>query len=96
MQIRGENHPNWKGGISENHKRLNTLEWNETRKKIYKRDNWTCQICNKKNPKIMQCHHIIPYRISQDDSMENLITLCCNCHIKEERKYYKSKYGNNK
>ena len=95
LQIRREKHWNWKGGISESHQRTNSIEWNEIRKKVYARDNWTCQICGKKNPHPLQCHHIIPYRISQDDSIENLITLCCSCHIKEEHKYYNIKNGNN-
>jgi hypothetical protein len=95
LQICGENHWNWKGGVSIDHQRINTLEWNKTRKQIYKRDNWTCQICGLKNPRPLQCHHIIPYRVSQDDSIENLITLCCSCHTKEEHKYYRMKNGNN-
>lgn len=84
-----EKHWNWKGGVSESHKRTNNIGWNEIRKQVYKRDGYTCQVCSKKNPRPLQCHHIIPYRITQDDSMENLITLCCHCHTTEEHKYYR-------
>jgi len=91
---KGSKHYNWKGGvISDNQKRLVLPEWKAIRKKVYKRDNWTCQICgihcgNEEKSKI-QCHHIIPYRITQDNSESNLITLCASCHGKEEHKYYK-------
>jgi hypothetical protein len=84
-QIQGSKHWNWKGGSP---RRTNTFEWDVIRKEVYKRDGWVCQVCGKK-PKILQCHHIVPYRISQDDSIENLITLCCSCHTKEEHKYYR-------
>jgi DNA modification methylase len=28
----------------------------------------------------LDAHHLIPWRLTQDDSMENLITLCPKCH----------------
>ena len=83
--MRGEQSPNWKGGItSETQARVNTTEWKELRKEIYERDNWTCQLCKKHCRKSIQCHHITPYRISNDNSKSNLITLCISCHIKVE------------
>lgn len=86
---RKENHWNWKGGRAGEKERINSIEWKEIRKKVYARDKYTCQVCGKKNPRPLQCHHIIPYRITQDNSIENLITLCCSCHVKEEHKYYR-------
>ena len=86
-----EKHWNWKGGISKEYERIRNPIWKITRKKVYKRDNWTCQICKIKCNKYkgqIQCHHIIPYRITQDNSENNLITLCASCHAKEEREYY--------
>ena len=85
----------WKGGITpKTNKRIATFEWKEQRKKCYKRDKYICQICGikycDKNGRGLQAHHMIPYRISHDDSLENLITLCKSCHMKEEWKYYKS------
>lgn len=66
-------------------------EWHGIRKQIYKRDNWICQVCGIKcHGKIkIQCHHIVPYRVTQDNSESNLITLCAKCHMKEEKKYHK-------
>jgi len=71
-----------------------SIEWQTIRKQVYKRDRYTCQICgirfrdHKGNG--MNAHHIIPYRINKDNSLENLITLCNSCHRKEEVKYYNS------
>lgn len=95
VKIMGEKNGNWKGGTStETEKRMGSFEWRHIRKEVYKRDKWTCQICgvhckNGGDNKIsIQCHHIVPYRIIQDNSMSNLITLCNSCHGKEEQKYY--------
>lgn len=92
---KGEKNHNWKGGItSETIKRIDSIEWDLIRKQVYQRDNWICQICgvhcNNKGGNKIQCHHIIPYRISQDDSEGNLITLCFTCHMREEHKYYRN------
>lgn len=58
-------------------------------KKVRQRDNYICQKCNKPETKeeTHDVHHIIPKRISKDDSLENLITLCKSCHKKEDNKY---------
>lgn len=58
--------------------------WNELRKLIYRRDNWTCQECGVKchntTKKKIQCHHM-DYDEKNNDS-SNLITLCASCHAK--------------
>ncbi len=90
--FKGKNNPAWRGGFSKTYQENRTeRQWNRIRKEVYKRDNWTCQICRKHCHKDIQCHHIIPYRISLNDNQENLITLCKSCHIKEELKYYERK-----
>ena len=87
---RGEKHWNWKGGISSKNRRIDNPEWVSIRKRVYMRDNWTCQKCGKHcKGKEIQCHHITPYRISLDDSLSNLITLCVKCHAREERKWHR-------
>lgn len=67
----------WRGG----HKkyRLRRRGWDTIRNIIYKRDNFSCTNCGIKNVKL-NCHHIIPYRISKDDSFDNLTSLCSKCH----------------
>jgi len=55
--------------------------WKEIAKKVYKRDNWECQQCGKHGG-ILNAHHVIPWVISKDNSLDNLITLCVPCHSK--------------
>jgi hypothetical protein len=84
----GKNNPSWKGGITpENKKRLNTLKWDEIRKEVYKRDLWKCVKCGKHCSNDIQCDHIVPWRIINEDKIENLQTLCKSCHLNKDRKY---------
>ncbi len=85
--LKGDKSPLWKGGITNaSRARVNTTEWRNTRKIIYKRDNWTCQSCKKHCRNSIQCHHIIPYDICRHNEHYNLVTLCKSCHIKIEHK----------
>lgn len=43
-------------------------------------DKRTCQICGERSPRSMETHHIIPRRYGGSDDVENLVTLCANCH----------------
>lgn len=98
---RGEKSNLWKGGTS-------TLaiiirgccQYHEWREQCFKRDNYTCQICNKWGGKLNADHY--PKAFSQilhennilsfDDAMEcaelwdlsNSRTLCVDCHIKTD------------
>lgn len=79
----GYNHYNWKGGNTV-YFNSECRDWQTIRKEIYKRDNFECQRCGKHGGRL-ECHHIVPYRISKDHSDENLITLCPKCHKKIEK-----------
>ena len=87
--MKKENHPNWQGGITNEEYGENWTE--DLKKKIRKRDEWKCQICNCKN-KILDVHHIDYNKKNCDE--DNLITLCHNCHCKTNfnpdrwRKYF--------
>lgn len=50
------------------------------RKSIYKRDNYTCQVCGAKND--LQCHHLESYAANEEirTATNNGITLCKKCH----------------
>lgn len=64
-------------------------DWFKIRFLIYSRDNYTCQDCHLKMSKetgAFHVHHILPFLISFDNSLKNLITLCPPCHRKEEAK----------
>lgn len=82
-EITGENHPNWKGGFDHNYGE----GWKYAKEKARKRDEGICYMCSANEgdyPKKFHIHHIVPYRISQDNSLENLITLCGKCHPRIE------------
>ena len=65
--------------------------WKELKKKIKIRDEYSCQICGIKESDggYLQVHHIVPYRIFEDNSDDNLITLCAKCHGASEFKFLK-------
>lgn len=53
----------------------------KTRFEIFKRDNFTCQYCSGKPPKVpLEIDHIIPVTSGGDNSDENLITACFDCN----------------
>ena len=65
------------------------------RKDAFKRDNFTCQKCKiqDKTVRILEAHHIIPLVMEGSDNLDNIITLCGDCHhfapndIKEFEEY---------
>jgi len=50
-------------------------------------DERNCQICGEGRPRSMETHHIIPRRYGGSDDVENLVTLCANCHRAVESIY---------
>lgn len=79
----------WLGGKSYI-KGIKMSEWKQLSCAIMKRDNWLCQSCRKSND-LLHVHHIVPYRFSKDNSPDNLITLCPNCHSKADIHYLRYK-----
>jgi hypothetical protein len=65
------------------------------RKQAFKRDNFTCQKCKiqDKTARILEAHHRIPLFMNGSDNLDNIITLCSDCHhfspdnIKEFEEY---------
>ena len=47
---------------------------------VFTRDNYTCQVCGKSKDKILQTHHIIYRSNGGTDRVDNLITVCTDCH----------------
>ena len=76
----GENHPNWKGGWEPYY----GSDWPRQRQACRERDSYTCRICSHTRDEVgsenLDVHHYIPYRVSKDNSLGNLITLCDRCH----------------
>ena len=55
--------------------------WDELREYVFKRDNYTCQKCDKKFPiALLQAHHKVHKEDGGEDSTRNLETLCVDCH----------------
>jgi len=52
------------------------------RKRVFERDNFICQKCKEedKSCKKLEAHHKIPLVFGGEDNMDNLITLCSDCH----------------
>lgn len=91
--ITGPNHPYWRGGVGFKYSRYKGNDvWDEIRKRILQRDLYTCQRCQVKR-QVLHVHHVMPFRISRDDSDGNLISLCSSCHRKEEWAIQRTLYG---
>lgn len=68
--------------ISVSARMYNSSEYKEWRKSVFKRDNYTCQMCDKRGGKL-NSHHI--YKFSNNPEfvfdINNGITLCYDCHV---------------
>jgi intein/homing endonuclease len=67
------------------------FNWKKIKKMVKERDGYCCVDCGVKeeSPFYLQVHHIVPFRLTQDNSLDNLITVCPKCHAKREPKYLK-------
>lgn len=82
---KGENHPNWKGGVTkEYHAARTNVRYREWQDAVLKRDGYTCRICRVKKSKIksFHCHHIEPFATNEALRYEvsNGVSLCKPCH----------------
>lgn len=50
----------------------------KTRREVYRRDGWRCALCD--STQYIQIHHAVPRGEGGTDEMQNLITLCADCH----------------
>jgi 5-methylcytosine-specific restriction endonuclease McrA len=52
---------------------------------VKRRDNYTCVLCGKRDPKNVDADHIIPLKDGGDPfSLDNGRTICIDCHAKED------------
>jgi hypothetical protein len=78
--------------IKDNWYGIGKANWKRLSKNRFEKDNHTCQKCFKLLDKHKyNCHHKNPWVLSHDNSLDNLITLCAGCHMKEEAKVRKKK-----
>lgn len=78
---KGENHPNWRGGISSE---PYSFEFDANLKCVIReRDDFSCQNCGKREEQIgrtLHIHHIDYDKRNNEET--NLVTLCPSCHSK--------------
>ena len=83
-----ENHPNWQGGISTfAHLFYTSKEYQNWRESVFKRDKYTCQVCESIGH-TLNAHHIKTFnnypKLRLD--INNGITLCKKCHKVVQRR----------
>ena len=78
----GENHWNWKGGISKQN-RGEDYKYCQWRKDVLAKYNFTCQECEKRGGRL-SAHHLIKWSESEEFryDINNGICLCYSCHMK--------------
>jgi 5-methylcytosine-specific restriction endonuclease McrA len=88
-KCKGKNHYNWQGGITAKKKKIREgLKIRVWRKKVFERDNYTCQECSACSGKgshvVLNAHHILPfaYFSKYRFDVSNGITWCKKCHKK--------------
>lgn len=59
-------------------------DWNTRRRRVYERDNYTCQNCGRDTRSIagtsLHAHHIVPISKGGSHRTSNLVALCEDCH----------------
>ena len=60
------------------HARLDAVSYDSLRQHVLRRDGWRCQSCGSMSN--LEVHHQQFRSQLGDDSAENLITLCADCH----------------
>jgi len=82
----GDKHPNWKGGITPERKRLyHSPEYQFWRTSVFKKDSYTCIWCGKKGGRL-NADHIKPWGLYPElrFDINNGRTLCEPCHRKTD------------
>ena len=92
-KISGNKHPNWRGGSVAS----KGSSWRLIRQNVLDRQGGKCADCGMSNESHkakyrsgLHVHHRTPYRLSLDNSPENLVAVCIPCHGKEESKTNKA------
>lgn len=85
----------WKGGLTERSKIERTCSaYRKWRLDIFKRDNFTCVECGKRD-RTIEAHHIKPQSENPElrYEIDNGITLCHECHKQTDNYGYKQRWG---
>ena len=87
--IYGERHPQYRHGNTILHKLLwGRVEYQEWRKAVYERDNYTCQICGDDRGGNLEAHHVRSFKDFPElrYDTDNGVTLCKACHRELHKK----------
>lgn len=79
----GPSNPRWKGGITAEQQRLrHSSEYRQWNRAVMERDDFTCQICEKRGGKL-HAHHLQEWANFPEFRyvVGNGITLCKQCHV---------------
>lgn len=89
VNIQGEKHPNWKGGVTPLNKKIRaSKEYKIWREAVFTRDNYTCIWCGNRSGTgkkvILNADHIKPFCLFPELrlAIDNGRTLCIGCHRK--------------
>lgn len=58
--------------------------WRSVRKAFIKKGNDFCALCGIREARL-HVHHVIPYKVSYDNTDNNLVTVCPKCHARCEK-----------
>jgi hypothetical protein len=94
--LSGENHYLWNPNLSDkerkdNASRINDIEIARWRRRVFKRDNYTCLYCNNRGNLMLNAHHIDGYNwcVEKRTQDANGATLCEVCHVEFHKEYGK-------
>lgn len=96
QRMKGSNNPMWRGGITREAVALRKEISPEARRQIYARDGYQCRLCHNIGGRLT-LHHKIPIYVNKGmaGDMDNLVTLCQQCHyrINNHEVEYKNIFG---
>lgn len=90
--MKGSKSSFWKGGVTPVNRKIRaSSKYKEWRKSCFERDNYTCQICFKRNT-FLEVHHIKSFSKNPKDrfNKDNGITVCRECHRLTDNFGYKN------
>lgn len=66
-------------------RRLPESQWAKLRKKVFERDDFTCQYCGARG-KPLECDHVLPISRGGPNEIDNLVTACKPCNQSKRNK----------